>query len=64
MGRDNRVHYLRKQSWATKSNKFRKIKTPGKTQFLNSFLKIIENMLSKTLKFRKKNYYPIHTKEM
>ena len=29
MGRDNRVHYLRKQSWATKSNSFRKIKTPG-----------------------------------
>ncbi|CAI2380088.1 unnamed protein product [Moneuplotes crassus] len=30
MGRDNRVHYLRKQSWATKSNKFRKVKTPGR----------------------------------
>ena len=30
MGRDSRVHYLRKQSWATKNNRFRKVKTPGK----------------------------------
>ena len=40
MGRDNRVHYLRKQSWATKSNKFRKIKTPGESPLFHEFCNI------------------------
>uniref|UniRef100_A0A7S3J7T1 60S ribosomal protein L34 n=1 Tax=Euplotes harpa TaxID=151035 RepID=A0A7S3J7T1_9SPIT len=30
MGSDHRIRYLRKQSWNTASNKFRKVKTPGR----------------------------------
>ena len=38
MGSDHRIRYLRKQSWSTKGNTYRKVKTPGTYSLTLSFV--------------------------
>ena len=57
-----RVHYLRKMAWNTKSNKFRKLRTPGKQSTI-SRLKIIKSHSDLNLIFRWKTHYSIHSQK-